>query len=237
MNANIDRFKETGRLAAFKLGIAYERDLVIGDPTSHEAELAFGRIRTSKNSHEGSQQNAGAVNAQEERSLSDYMIHRLLQRASDEDIPVQIHTGYLAGNWGSLAGTKALHLIPVLEKYRQVRFDVFHASWPWTSELGAIAKNYPNVYPDMCWVWAMNPTESERTLAEWLDGVPFNKIFAFGADTGLPWCEVGYSIQARLGIARVLEEKVRRGFFSEATAREVASAIMLENGERFHGLA
>jgi len=127
-----------------------------------------------------------------------------------------------------------MHLIPVFEKYRQVRFDVFHASWPWTSELGAIAKNYPNVYPDMCWAWAMNPSESERTLAEWLDGVPFNKIFAFGADTTLPWVNVGYAIQARNGIAHVLEDKVRRRYFSEATAREVASAIMLRNGEQFH---
>jgi len=238
MNANIDKFKETGKLAAFKLGIAYVRDLVIGDPTTHEAELAFGRIRRNRKTlHEGIQHNAGAVNAQEARPLSDYLLHRLLQRASDEDIPVQVHTGYLAGNWGALAGTKALHLIPVFEKYRQIRFDVFHASWPWTSELGAIAKNYPNVYPDMCWVWAMNPTESERTLDEWLDGVPFNKIFAFGADTGLPWCNVGYSIQARLGIVRVLEKKVRKGFFSEATAKEVASAIMLKNGEQFYGVA
>jgi hypothetical protein len=40
-----------------------------------------------------------------------------------------------------------------------------------------------------------------------------------------------------MGIARVLEEKVRRGFFSGATAKEVASAIMLTNGEQLHGLA
>jgi hypothetical protein len=229
MNTNINTFRNTGKLAAFKMGIAYLRDLVIGDPARREAELAFDRIR--------GRENGGTADAMNARSLSDFMIRRLLQRASDESIPVQIHTGYLAGNWGALAGTKALHLIPVFERYRRVRFDIFHASWPWTSELGAIAKNYPNVYPDMCWVWAMNPTESERTLGEWLDGVPFNKIFAFGADTGLPWCEVGYSIQARLGIARVLEEKIRKGFFSKATAEEVASAIMLKNGEQFYGVA
>ena len=237
MNANIDQFKETGKLAAFKLGISYDRDLVINDPTFHAAELAFNRIRNCNAFHDGIQQNAGAANAREARPLADYLIHRLLQRADDQDIPVQIHTGYLHGNWGSLAGTKALHLVPIFEKYRKVRFDIFHASWPWTSELGAIAKNYPNVYPDMCWAWAMNPEESERTLAEWLDGVPFNKIFAFGADTSLPWCEVGYALQARLGISRVLEQKIQKGFFSEATAKEVASAIMLENGEHFHGVA
>ena len=237
MNANIDAFAATGRLTAFKLGIAYQRDLVVGDPSTHDAELAFNRIRNRKTFYDGIQDNAGAVNAREARALADYMIHRLLQRAHDDDIAVQIHTGYLAGNWGALAGTKALHLLPIFDKYRQVRFDVFHASWPWTSELGAIAKNYPNVYPDMCWAWAMNPSESERTLAEWLDGVPFNKIFAFGADTGFPWNNVGYAIQARSGIGRVLERKVQDGSFSESTAREVATAIMLENGEQFHGVS
>ncbi|MDP7636748.1 MAG: amidohydrolase family protein [Phycisphaerae bacterium] len=236
LNAAIDRFRDTGRMNAFKVGIAYLRDLTVTDPPRHEAEQAFSRIRNRKAFYGGNQQNNAAVNQHEARALSDYMLHRLLERADDENIPLQIHTGYLAGNWGSLAGTKASFLIPLFEKYRRVRFDVFHGSWPWTSELGAIAKNYPNVYPDLCWAWTMNPEETERTLCEWLDGVPFNKIFAFGADTGLPWCDVGYATQARRGIARVLEEKVRKGFFSESTAEEVASAIMLKNGEQFYGI-
>ncbi len=236
MNADIDKFKATGKLAAFKIGIAYYRDLKISAPSSYAAEFAFNRIRNRKIFHDVMQQNEGAVNAKEARPLADYLIHCLLERAHDEDIPVQIHTGYLAGNWGSLEGTKALNLVPLFEKYKHVRFDIFHASWPWSSELGAIAKNYPNVYPDMCWAWTMNPTEAERALGEWLDGIPYNKIFAFGADTVFPWCNVGYSIQARLGIARVLEKKIKAGFFSQSTAEEVAAAIMLKNGENFHKL-
>ncbi|MBN1675331.1 MAG: amidohydrolase family protein [Kiritimatiellae bacterium] len=236
LNVAIDSFKSTGRLNAFKVGIAYQRDLVVLDPPRYEAERAFSRLRSTKTFRDGLQQNDGAVNAAEGRPLGDYMLHRLLERAHDEDIPVQIHTGYLAGNWGSLAGTKASFLIPLFDKYREVRFDIFHASWPWASELGTIAKNYPNVYPDMCWMWTMNPAECERALGEWLDGVPFNKIFAFGADTGQPWCDVGYALQARIGIARVLEQKIEAGYFSEATARDVAAAIMLQNGESFYGL-
>jgi predicted TIM-barrel fold metal-dependent hydrolase len=236
MNASIDAFMASGRLAAIKIGIAYRRDLSVTNPTTHEAELAFNRIRSRKSYHEGLQQNAAAVNAGEARPLADYLFHRLIERANDEDLPVQIHTGYLAGNWGSLAGTKALHLLSLFDTYRRVRFDVFHASWPWTSELGAIAKNYPNVYPDMCWAWTMNPAQSERALCEWLDAVPYTKIFAYGADTNYPWCNAGYAIQARKGIARVLEQKVADGHFSEATAREVAAAIMVGNGERFYRL-
>ncbi|MEA3408397.1 MAG: amidohydrolase family protein [Chloroflexota bacterium] len=236
LNATIDRFDATGDLAAFKVGMAYGRDLHVGDPTRYEAERAFARIRSRKVFWDGVQQNTGAVDAQSGRPLGDYLLHCLLQRASDEDMPVQIHTGYLAGNWGSLNGTKASHLIPIFDRYRSVRFDIFHASWPWASELGAIAKNYPNVWPDMCWAWTMNPTESARALSEWLDGVPFNKIFAYGADTGLPWCNVGYSLQAKRGVARVLEEKIAADLISESTAEEIADCIMLENGKTFFDL-
>jgi predicted TIM-barrel fold metal-dependent hydrolase len=231
MNAGITRFKEAVPLAAIKIAMAYYRDLAVADPTRHEAEAAFNRIVSRPTVHDPIQQDSGAVSAREARPLSDYLFHRLMQRADDEDLPVQIHTGYLAGNWGSLTSTKASYLIPVFEKYRRVRFDVMHASMPWTSEIGAIAKNYPNVYPDLCWAWTMNPAHSERTLSEWLDAVPFNKIFGYGADTGRPWCDVGYALQARIGIARVLEQKIEAGYFSPATAEDVAAAIMLHNGE------
>ena len=82
----------------------------------------------------------------------------------------------------------------------------------------------------------MNPAETERALCEWLDGVPFNKIFAYGADTRLPWCNVGYSLQAKRGIARVLEAKIAAGVYSKRTAQEIADRIMLRNGEQFFGL-
>ena len=236
LNAAIDRCYATGQIAALKVGMAYRRDLVVTHPTHHEAELAFNRIRSRKVFWEGIQQNTGAVDAVAGRALGDYMFHCLMQRADASNLPVQIHTGYLAGNWGSLNGTKASHLIPIFERYRRVRFDLFHASWPWASELGAIAKNYPNVWPDLCWAWAMNPSESARALSEWLDGVPFNKIFAYGADTLLPWCNVGYSLQAKEGVARALEAKIAEGFFSQRTAEEVADYILLKNGEMFFGV-
>ena len=236
INTSITTFKEKAKLAAIKNAMAYARDLSVGDPTRHEAEAAFNRIRSRKVPWDGVQQESGAVTARESRALGDYVFHRILERANDDDIPVQIHTGYLAGNWGPLDGTNASRLIPVFDKYRRVRFDVFHASWPWTSELGATAKNYPNVYPDLCWAWTMSPAQSERALSEWLDAVPFNKIFGYGADTGYPWCDVGYAQQARIGIARVLEEKIAAGYLSESTAEEVAAAVMLGNGEEFFGL-
>ena len=237
VNAKISLLKAATRMGAFKVAMAYLRDLEVGDPTRHEAELVFNRIFSHRTFHDDLDQPGAAISQRESRPLTDYMFHRLMERADSDDIPVQIHTGYLAGHWGALQGTKASLLIPVFQKYRRVRFDIFHGSWPWTSELGAIAKNYPNVYPDLCWAWAANTTHAERALSEWLDCVPFNKILAYGADTLWPWCDVGYAIQARIGIARVLEQKIEAGYFSPRTAEEVAEAIMLKNGEQLFGVS
>jgi len=237
VHASIDAFSRRAPLAAIKIGMAYQRDLAVGSPTRYEAEVAFNRINNPLSFRDGVQQHAGAVSPAEGRALSDYLFHKVMEKAQEANIPVQIHTGYLAGNWGSLLGTKASLLIPVFDRYRRVRFDIFHGSWPWMSELGAIAKNYPNIYPDLCWAWTMNPAESERALSEWLDAVPFNKIFGYGADTCWPWGDMGYSLQARAGIARVLDQKIQAGYFSRPTAEEVASALLLRNGEEFYGLS
>ncbi|NLG28791.1 MAG: hypothetical protein GX557_12835, partial [Chloroflexi bacterium] len=134
VNASIDAFAATGKLAAIKVGMAYERDLRVGAPTHAEAERAFVRIRNRTQAWDGVQQYGSAVDGIAARALGDFLFHCVMQRASDDNLPVQIHTGYLAGTWGALEGSKALHLVPIFNRYRRVRFDLFHASWPWCSE-------------------------------------------------------------------------------------------------------
>jgi len=235
LNEVVTTFLATGKLAVIKIAVAYLRDLSVSEPTRHEAENAFNRIRNRTLAWGGLRQDKAAVDATTSRALSDFLLHALMGRASDEDLPVQVHTGYLEGNWRPLDGTQALRLLPLFGRYRDVRFDVFHGSWPLTAEMGAIAKTYPNVWIDMCWLWAMNPGQAAQALSQWLDCLPFNKIFAYGADTWLPWGNVGYSLLAKQGVARVLEEKISSGVMSQADAREVAEAIMLRNGLEFYG--
>ena len=111
-----------------------------------------------------------------------------------------------------------------------------HAGWPYSEVLGSIGKQFPNVWLDMCWAWAMNPVQMERILDEWLAAVPCNKIFAFGADTRFPFMMVGYATQARMGISNVLERKVQRKEFDTRTAEFVARRIMSENALEFFPL-
>jgi predicted TIM-barrel fold metal-dependent hydrolase len=170
------------------------------------------------------------------RPLHDYLLHTYIQRANDEDIPVQIHTGYLAGIQRDLRNINPMQLIPLLLRYRNTRFDLFHAGWPYTEEMGAIGKNYPNVWISLCWAWTMNPIAVERALDSWLDCVPYNKIIGFGGDAKHPLAVYGYAIQAREGLARVFEKRIERGDMDEVLAKDAARAIMLTNGCELHGV-
>ena len=210
---------ETGNLAAVKIAVAYARKLDFEDAAFSEADKIFSAIRRGRK-----------INP---KPLHDYLIHKIIQRAGSINIPVQIHTGHQAGNWQDVRFADPAHLIPVFQKYRSVNFDIFHAGWPFSEILGSIGKEFPNVWLDMCWAWAMNPVQMERILDEWLATVPCNKIFAFGADTGSPFMMLGYATQARQGIANVMERKVRRKEFDTQTAQFVARRIMNQNALEF----
>lgn len=212
----------TGNLIAFKTAIAYNRYLDFEDVSYSEANEVYLKILQDEEI--------------DTTPLSDYLVHKFFQRAERFNLPVQIHTGLQAGTgYGDIRGTNPALLIPIFNKYKNVRFDVFHAGWPYSEELGAIAKHHPNVWLDMCWAWAINPVQMERILDEWLACVPCNKIFTFGADAWSPFITIGYAEQTRNGIANVLEKKIESGEYDLETAKFVAERIMHKNAEEFFG--
>jgi len=237
----------TKKVTAFKIGLAYNRRLDFGYPTQAQAEKAFNRMIYIKrgekvlrvNERPGAPLEAPAIpllSSIELKPLHDYLVHRYIRRACDEGMAVQIHTGYLAHINKDLRNINPMQLVPLFLKYPTAKFDLFHAGWPYTDELGAIGKHYPNVWIGLCWAWAMNPIRMEQGLDSWLDGVPHNKIIGFGGDTLHPLAAYGYAMQAREGIARVFEQRIRRGDMDEELAREAARAILLANGCELHGL-
>lgn len=204
-----------GRVAALKIGVAYNRCLDFDEVPETTAAEIFSALM------------AGRVT--ELKPLHDYLFHRYLQCAMDHGLPVQIHTGYLAGLNTDIRQGDPAPLLPVFAKYPEIRFDLFHASWPYSEFIGAVGKHFPNVWLDMCWAWAMNPVQMERVLDEWLAAVPCNKILGYGSDTTTPFAVIGYAQQARDGIASVLERKIARGEYDEETAQFVARRVMHEN--------
>ena len=237
----------TKKVTAFKIGLAYNRSLEFDCPAKAEAERVFNRMmivskgekvlrRDERVGDRDADPAIPQLSGQELRPLHDYLVHVYIRRIHAERMPVQIHTGYLAGVNKDLRNINPMQLVPLFLLYSTTRFDLFHAGWPYTDELGTIGKQYPNVWLSMCWAWTMNPITMERTLDAWLDGVPHNKIIGFGGDTRHPVASYGYAMQAREGIARVLERRIERGDMDAELGADVARAILLTNGAELHGL-
>ncbi len=96
------------------------------------------------------------------------------------------------------------------------------------AELSYLAKQYPNVYIDMCWMYIISPSESKRYLEEWLYTVPSNKIMAFGGDCSVEWA-YGHSVMARKIITETLVKMVNDGCYTENEAIVIATRILRNN--------
>ena len=169
------------------------------------------------------------------RRLEDHMFHYLIQLAEAHKIPVQIHTGLHAGNGNFIENSKPTHLTNLFFLYQQVKFDLFHVSYPYQGELSVLAKIFPNVFVDFCWAHIISGSLSRRTLHEMLETVPANKIFGYGGDYRYPELSYAHAKLARQNTARVMAEKVAEGFFTEAEAVGVARMILHDNPNRMFG--
>ncbi len=224
LNEFLDRYAEravaSGRCAGFKSAVAYMRPLRFDAVSFQEAEKAFDSLMRGR---------TGDL-----APLHDYLFHGFVQRAAGFNLPVQLHCGYLAGNFRPVPYGDPSPLISLLQQYRNVRFVLFHAGWPYSEVLGAIGKNFPNVWLDLCWAWCLSPSVTARILSDWLSYVPSNKIFAFGGDMGSPFCSLMYALQAREGLCRVFERKIADGDLATGMARNICRRIMHENAEGFY---
>jgi len=242
LNESISGCLATGKITSLKIGLPYRRGIAFGEPTLHDAERTFSRLMNVTPGvsldviDRSDVRVASRLSAEELLPLQDYLVHQYVRRAEAEDLGVQVHTGYLAGNRGVLNNISAMDMVPFIVRYPRVRFDLFHAGWPYTEEHAVIGKEFPNVWLDLCWAWTMNPVTMEQTLDSCLACVPHTKIFAYGGDTMCPICEYGYAQQARAGIARVLERWIERDDMTLDDAEDVARHIMLQNGCLFHSL-
>jgi hypothetical protein len=169
------------------------------------------------------------------RRLEDHMFHHLIRLAEGHKIPVQIHTGLHAGNGNFIENSKPTHLTNLFFLYPQVKFDLFHISYPYQGELSVLAKIFPNVYVDFCWAHIISGSLSRRTLHEMLETVPANKIFGYGGDYRYPELSYAHAKLARQNIARVMAEKVDDGFFTETEAVRIARMILHDNPNRMFG--
>lgn len=213
-------------MVATKLGHAYWRTLRSSKSTFGEAEHCFNHLMHMKDNKEH-------LSDDRMRPFQDYMIHYIIQRSTAYHLPIQIHTGHhetsVSGDGNNISNSRVGDLVPLLAEYKDAKFVLLHGGFPYYNEYLSIAKNYPNVYADLTWLYVISPTASRIMLHSLIEMVPQSKIQGFGGDYN--YIEGTYAHQklARKVISNVLIDKVSQGELTEKEAVEFADRILRTN--------
>jgi len=118
-----------------------------------------------------------------------------------------------------------------------VRFDLFHANWPYSGEFLYLGKNYPNVTLDFCWANIIDPVYCQNLFKQALSSVPHGKIHGYGSDffgsVDRAWAHAQI---ARDNIAIALADMVDMEYLDLDEAKEVAHAWLFDNANAFFSL-
>jgi uncharacterized protein len=212
---------------AVKAQHAYNRTLRWQERTDAEAEVVLRK-------HLAGQELSEA----ERLCLGDWCWARGVELAIEHKLPFKLHTGYYAGHSRMpVERIRSGHLCGLLARYPEARFVLMHIAYPYSDELVALTKHYPNVYVDLCWAWSIDPHTTGDFVRRMIHAVPANKLFAFGGDTAWPTAVVGYAAQARRWLTRALQAEVDDRLLTERQAIALATRLMRTNQEECFDLA
>jgi len=193
-----------------------------GTPDREAALAAFAQLR------DGKQKRLPTPNP-----LRDYLVEQAIAFAAAQDMVIAVHTGY----WGDFRSLDPLHMIPLLQRHPQARFDIYHLGYPWMRQALMLGKGFANVWLNLCWTHIISQRFATAALEEALDLIPTNKLLAFGGDYGTPVEKVyGHLLMAREDIARALASRIRQGRMSENQALHIARQWFWDNPKELYRL-
>lgn len=210
---NILRVKKEGAVGLKMKAMPYSK------PDRKEAELEFAKIR------QGTQTSASA--------FENYTVDRAIAFAGRHNLTIAVHTGY----WGDFRNLHPLHMIPLLQKYPGVRFDIYHLGYPWVRDTLMLAKGFSNVWLNLCWTYIISQKCATEALDEAVDTVPSNKVIGFGGDYNKPVEDIyGHLVMARESIAKVLGGRIKEGTMTEKEALAIIKKWLWDNPVELYGL-
>jgi uncharacterized protein len=203
------------KVVCLKNSQAYSRTLFYEDVPYEEARALFDKPSSK-------------LTVEEKKKIEDFMFHWIIQKSIEYDQPVQIHTGYLAGNGNVLDNGQPIKLNNLFLKYPEAKFVMFHGGFPWTGEYAALGKMFKNVYLDLVWLPQISREEAVSSLEVMFDCVPYNKFF-WGGDCSFIEESTGSLEFAKDVVSEVLANRIERGLLTEDVALDIIDRIFREN--------
>lgn len=180
---------------SMKVGFAYYRNIAIAPAPEGDVDAALASLSPE-------------APLRQSRLVDDFIHGEAARVSAERSLPLQVHTGTLAGNAYEtpLGGSYAVNLEPFITRHPGAKFDIFHGSFPQWGEAVTLARKYPNVYLNMCWVPTLSESMARSMLSAALDAVPINKIL-FGGDAHSPEMAYGIVVLFREILADVLARR------------------------------
>jgi hypothetical protein len=204
---------------SIKSAVAYDRELAFDDvPRSVAGEL-FGR-------------SSAGMSWDEKKAFGDYIMHFILDRVREAGLVVQFHTGL-----ARLAGSNPLLIEPLILKYHDVVFDVFHGGYPWISEAAALAHNHPNVRLNATWLPQLSTDITARAIKEWLQVVPQASRISWGGDCRTVEESIGALLGLKHALCQGIGQLVDEGYFSLERGVDAALDVLYSGGIAIYGPA
>ena len=219
MRATIKARHQQGKVAAFKCAEAYNRDIDFLPDEKAAAKEAFGK-------------HPSEISREQLRAFSNYIFNRACDLAGELDVPFQVHTGL-----AMLSGSRPMNFEPILIKYPNVRFVLFHSGYPWTDEAAGLAHNHANALPSLTWTATICTSAAVRALGDFIDVAASCNCITWGSYCWTAEESIGAMMAWRFVVAKTLSERLADGRLTASRAEALARKLMYENGRSVYGIA
>jgi hypothetical protein len=99
-------------------------------------------------------------------------------------------------------------------------------------------KNFPNVWLNLCWLYAISRQGAISAIDELLDLVPVHKVMGFGGDYRIAVEKVyGHLAMAKEALARVFAARIKEGYMTEKQALDIINRWLFNNPKELYGLS
>lgn len=164
--------------------------------------------------------------------LSRYISRRTVELAHESGLVTAVHTGY----WDDFRQLHPAHMLPLIDAYPDVRFDLYHLGYPYVRESILLAKTRPNVCLNLCWTYLISQRMAREAISEILETVPLNKVIAFGSDTVVAPEAFGHLVMCLESLSWALADRISAGLLTEDSAAEIAGRWLSGNAIEWYGL-
>jgi predicted TIM-barrel fold metal-dependent hydrolase len=168
-------------------------------------------------------------------AFEDFMIDYLATKCAEYGLVFQFHTG------NNFAGSVPDSMVrpdlmtDLVRRHSEARFVLMHGGFPFTGQLGDLAKRFPNVFIDISWMPMISQAAAEDAVATFITMAGDHKI-VWGGDCVFVEETFG---AFRLGVEAVaggLAKLVESGQIEREDSFEIAQRIFGKNAREIFSL-